>query len=77
MQNVRPTGKLIEALMAEAADPVTARGGWGARIRRQQGLMREAALKLAKWGRPPSGRRRQPADLFRIDATATFAEGGE
>jgi len=68
MQKVRPTGKLIEALMTEADDPVSAKGGWGARIRRQQGLMREAALSLAKWGRPESSRKRQSADLFKRDA---------
>lgn len=63
-QRIRPKGKLVEALMVAASDPCTAKGGWGNRIREAQGLMREAALELAKWNRPSEARRKQPADLF-------------
>lgn len=64
-QKPRPKGKLIEALMNEAGKEVTAKGGWGATLRRHRDLMREAALELAKWGRPSDAKRRQPGDLFR------------
>lgn len=59
-----PAAKLIERMMTEAARPVTMKGGAGARMRLQQDLMRQAALHLAKWGRPADARRAQPADLF-------------
>jgi hypothetical protein len=62
-----PAAKLIQQMMAEAARPVTMKGGAGARMRRQQDLMRQAAIRLAKWGRPPDARRAQPADLFAPD----------
>lgn len=58
------TGKLIERLMAAAERPVTMQGGAGARMRRDQDLMRQAAIRLAKWGRPDASRKAQAADLF-------------
>lgn len=64
-QRPRPLGHLVDALQREAQTPCTGKGGWPTRIRMQQRLMLEAALTLAKWGRPaPARRRRQPVDLF-------------
>lgn len=62
-QKPRPAGKLIAALMDDARAPVTAKGGFGQRMRRQQGLLLEAALLLARWGRPAKGAK-QP-DMFK------------
>lgn len=59
-----PAGRLIERMMAEASRPVTMKGGAGQRLRMQQDLMRQAAIRLARWGRPEGSRKRQPADLF-------------
>lgn len=57
-------GPLIKRMMAEASRPVTMKGGAGQRLRAQQNLLRQAAIRLAKWGRPDASRKRQPADLF-------------
>lgn len=59
-----PTSKLIERMMAEASRPVTMKGGAGQRMRMQQDLMRQAAIRLARWGRPEASRRAQRNDLF-------------
>ncbi|CAH2606492.1 protein of unknown function (plasmid) [Rhodovastum atsumiense] len=46
-----PLAELVRELAREAAKPVTARGGWGAMLRRDRELMRRAAEKLSQWGR--------------------------
>ncbi len=51
--------------MAEASRPVTMKGGAGQRLRAQQDLLRQLALRLAKWGRPDASRKAQRNDLFR------------
>jgi hypothetical protein len=64
-----PKGDLIRRLTAEASRPTdTLRGGFGARIRADQKLMREAAEILGRWGRPPRAACSKPTqhamDLF-------------
>ncbi|CAH2603809.1 conserved protein of unknown function [Rhodovastum atsumiense] len=49
-----PLAELVRDCAREAAKPVTARGGWGARLRRQQALLQRAAEALGKWGRRPN-----------------------
>lgn len=63
-EDLIPTGKLIERMMAEASRPATMKGGAGQRLRMQQDLMRQAAVRLARWGRPEGSRKAQRNDLF-------------
>ena len=69
-EQMLPIGKLIERLTVEACRPVTMKGGAGQRLRVDQTLMMQAAIRLARWGRPEGSRKRQPADLFALSRAA-------